>query len=58
MEAEYLIEQHSILCKHKLPQNSTDTPAIAAIGSIPAISPVISKNPGGEGPLMNKEHHL
>ena len=57
MEAEYLIEQHSILRKHKLPQNSTDTPAIAAI-AIPAISPVISKNPGGEGPLMNKEHHL
>ena len=55
---EYFIEQHSkVLLVHNLAHNSTDISGILAI-SIPVISPVISKNPGREGPLMNMECHI
>ena len=54
---EYFIEQQAVLLEHNLAHNSTDISGILAI-SIPVISPVISKNPGREGPLMNKECHI
>ena len=57
MEAEYCIEQQSLLRKHILAQSSTDILNIWPI-AIPFIYPVNCKNPGREGPLMNKECHI
>ena len=62
MEGEYFTEQHCLpVCagqlEHNLAHDSTDILDILAI-LIPVISPGISKNPGREGPLMNKECHI